>query len=53
MGSPTEEAFDKKARGAMHTKREGKALSRPRFGAQFAQALIDYYYLPQGIFQLY
>ena len=24
--SPTEEAFDKNARGAMHTKREGKAL---------------------------
>jgi len=26
VGSPTEEAFDKYARGAMHTKREGKAL---------------------------
>jgi len=25
----------------MHTKREGKALLRPRFGAQFAQALIE------------
>jgi len=35
-------AFDKKARGAMHTKREGKAQQRPRFGTQFAQALIDY-----------
>jgi hypothetical protein len=40
-GYPTEEAFDKNARGAMHAKRKGKALSRPRFGAQFAQALIE------------
>jgi len=39
--SLTEEAFDKNACGAMHTKREEKALSHPRFGEQFAQALIE------------